>query len=245
MRSSLLLFLALAACGGSSKPATEERQPPPADAESPSVPSATLVVDDAGAEPRRELRYRPRLGSTLDVTLTFQTGTVANGKATPEASKTIKGSLYVVLVGADGAVSLRSTFEGTEARVVLHDAHGQILADPDANAQSGGVVGMGVDLQQFPDVPVGRGARWTVRGVQQRDGLVTTTTRVEILDIDGDAVHVKFTSDVETDAESARSHTEGEAGIDLVSLECVVAYAATVDTGGGSGKIYIAELSRD
>jgi hypothetical protein len=247
MRSALLLALALAACGGSPKPAPVT---PPAtdDAAPPTSPAADreLVVDDPGAEPRQELRYRVSAGTRREVALTIQTGTVADGKATPSPPATIPGTLEVVDVAGDGIVTVRMAYEGIEAKTMRHDAHGRILGDAAALAQSGGVVGMGVDLQQFPAVAVGRGARWTVRGVQPNDDgdTVTTTTRVELVGIDGDRVRVRFESDVTTEPSTARSHAEGEAAIDLVTLACDVAYGVTVDNGDTTGSIFAAELTR-
>jgi hypothetical protein len=251
MRHATLLLLALAACGGSPKPADA---PPPAAAEpvAPATAAADdeLVVDDRGAEPRQELRYRAAAGTRREVSMTIQTGTVADGKATPSPPATIPGTIEVLDVSGDGVVTLRSAYDGMEARTARHDAHGRVLDDAAALAQSGGVVGMGVDLQQFPAIAVGPGARWTVRGVQPNDDgdTVTTTTRVELVGIDGDRVRVRFESDVTTAPSTARSHAEGEGSIDLVTLACDVAYGVTVETlenGKTTGAtIFAAELTR-
>jgi hypothetical protein len=230
------LAVALAACGAAPKPSAA---PPPA----ASRTSADLVVDDRGQAPHHDLRYRAVAGTRRETTATVQMGDLAGQQVSMNPSMTLSGTLEVVDVAADGTATLEVHLERTDPHTARYDARGRILDG--ATTQSGGVPGMGVDLLQLPDVPVGVGARWTVRG-RAADGDTdnVTTTQVELVSLDGNRVHVHYWSESMTEPSTApilqRVRAEGDVSIDLTTLVGDANYGATVETiEGGEHRVVV------
>jgi hypothetical protein len=99
MRLSLPLLLALAACGGS--PAPAPAPPPPVEPEPVAGPDDPVLLD-AGAEPRRRLRYRLVEGTRqheMDFTMSMDIA----GQVIETPPMLMGGSLEVRDIAADGS----------------------------------------------------------------------------------------------------------------------------------------------
>jgi hypothetical protein len=112
VRRSLVLVIALAACGSASKPAAAPPaatgNPPPAPAAAPK--DGVPVVIDAGAEPRYALRYHPSAGAQQVMSLELEMGMTIDGQAIVIPPMTMEAIQQITDVADDGTMSMRVMF---------------------------------------------------------------------------------------------------------------------------------------
>jgi hypothetical protein len=200
VRRSLVLVIALAACGGASKPAAA----PPAATAAPEAPAAAPkdgvpVVVDAGAEPRYALRYHPSAGAQQTMTFRMDMGMTIDGVEVPIPTMTMDAVQQVLAVADDGTVSMRMSFTRASAEPtpdLTPEQHAQVqgmlrryenVGMSSKMSVHGQVYDVEVDpgtppdiaksfeqiqmaFQALPAEPIGRGARWKTHGTKPIEG---------------------------------------------------------------------------
>jgi hypothetical protein len=200
VRRSLVLVIALAACGGASKPPAA----PPAATATPEAPAAAPkdgvpVVLDAGAEPRYALRYHPSAGAQQAMTFRMDMGMTMDGVELPIPTMTMEAVQQVVAVADDGTSTMRMTFTrasaeprpdltpeqhaqvqgmlrryenvGMSSKMTVHGQVYDVEVDPGTPPDiAKSFEQIQMAFQALPAEPIGRGARWTTHGTKAIEG---------------------------------------------------------------------------
>jgi hypothetical protein len=176
-----------------------------------SSPERTLVVLDAGAEPREALRYRPAAGATqaLALTLTMETTTRTDGEepwTRGPSGETIDSEVRVVESGEgipirwiitsgplSGAVA-RGRLTRTGRLESLDFEPGERSPEDPADLRPVAAVFAQLPVP-LPDEPVGIGATWAVtEAVTLLGSRLLQTVRYELVERDGDRLKIRVST---------------------------------------------------